>query len=75
VRSGTGAHASSPAYDSSAANIDHGGSREAVERKCRSAASSTARLWSMATLDDRQVTITGDGKLGRSVVEQMNFMF
>ena len=28
-----------------------------------------------AALDDRQVTITGDGKLGRAIVEQMNFMF
>ena len=28
-----------------------------------------------AALDDRQVTITGDAKLGRSIVEQMNFMF
>jgi uncharacterized protein (TIGR03083 family) len=28
-----------------------------------------------AALDDRQVTITGDDKLGRAVVEQMNFMF
>jgi uncharacterized protein (TIGR03083 family) len=28
-----------------------------------------------AALEDRQVTISGDGKLGRSIVEQMNFMF
>jgi hypothetical protein len=28
-----------------------------------------------AALDDDQVTITGDEKLGRAVVGQMNFMF
>jgi uncharacterized protein (TIGR03083 family) len=32
--------------------------------------------WDPATaLDERSVTITGDDKLGRAVVEQMNFMF
>jgi hypothetical protein len=28
-----------------------------------------------AALDEGQVAITGDEKLGRSIVEQMNFMF